>query len=310
MDIVWAQLKKGGKMQMYFAIMCVYYLYNHFMGPKTKGEAKDSFPDGGVSEDHDDTPAVVGSFGRRFKELDSMWMSYMEMAGDAKPQTMLLMLHRTSLSAEAEFGSAFPQLSKAVSRTSRIVAPDRPCHGFTPCPAAGEPQDAAWLTKLVRTSGPPEKIAVVAVGREAAAQALALAERRREVTNILLISPKVVAPERVKIKEAADLDAWLAKHGAPASAQVTADVVRWAASPPAAVMPAAALKVKKLPDDCSVTIVYEKGDEEDDELKAALEAEGAEVKTRRTSSSDALSDILADEVKQAVNPDTSDTEMD
>merc|ERR1719215_1311304 len=170
---------------------------------------------------------------------------------------MLLMLHRTSGSAEVEFSTAF---QKVASRNARLVAPDRPCHGFSPCPTAGEPDatDSAWLNRLVRAGGVPERIAVVAVGREAAAQALSLAVKRREVMHIMLLSPKIVAPARGKMTEAEELTAWLSKNGYPTTGQEAADAIRWAAAGESKkAHQKLALAVDKLPQDCRVSILYD-----------------------------------------------------
>merc|ERR1740117_870174 len=103
------------------------------------------------------------------------------------------MLHRTASSADVEFSSAFADLTAG---KARLIAPDRPCHGFSPCPKAGEPQNSKWLGELIRSEGDPDSVAVLAVGRDAIAQALAFAQKKREVKLVLMMKPKVLAPKQ------------------------------------------------------------------------------------------------------------------
>jgi len=317
------QMKKGGRMQTYMVVMVAYFGYNAFNSYKNGGTgSKDSQQQQPMGSGADPTAdddgtggaaAPAGRVSRRFKELDGQWLSYMQ--SDSKAETLMLMLHRTSSSAEVEFSTAFPGLTKAVGANARIIAPDRPCHGFSPCPAGGESQDGhPWLSKLMRSSGNIEKIALVAVGREAAAQALALAGRRREVQNILLLSPKVVAPPRGKMTKAEELQAWLVKHKYPATGQAAADAIRWAAAgsdnEAEQSLDKMKLNIDKLTQDCRVTILYDSADEEDEELRAALDAQGTEVKTRSPTGGETLVDILTDEVQTALMPqDASGVDM-
>lgn len=308
------KLKSGGRMQTYAIVMVCYFGFTQLTArnkapttttddPTVTSRPMDS------AEDDEMVQVTAGPISRRFKDLDGQWLSYMQ--ADAKSDTALLMLHRTSLSAEAEFSTFFPKLQKVVGGTARIVAPDRPCHGFTPCPESGEPEDASsWLKPLVKIGGAPERIAVVAIGKEAALQALLLASKRKEVMHILLISPKVAAPLRERMTKTDELHAWLKTNGYPATGQAAADAIRWAASGvtgKAKPRPLTAL-VEKLPQDCRVTLLYDAGEEEDDELKQALDAQGTEVKSRSTSGKDSLFDILADEVQQSLNPESVEAE--
>jgi pimeloyl-ACP methyl ester carboxylesterase len=303
------RFKKGGKMQTYMVVMVGYFLFTSMTRGKSP-KSKDSAPDP-ISEDDDPMPAGSSQVSRRFKEMDSMWLSYLQT--ESKSDTSLLLLHRTSLSAEAEYGSAIMRLSSVMGSSGfRLVAPDRPCHGFSPCPSGGEPEDATkWLGRLVRSGGAPDKLAIVAAGREAARQALALARRQSEVMHILLIAPKVAAPTRDKISKAADVRSWLGKHDWMNSAQAAADAARWAAGEPSSAEDGRAekaLSVEKLSQDLRVTILYGESDEEDEDLRQALEGQGIEVKTRSTAGDDAVHDILADEIQQALNPDASGVE--
>lgn len=304
------KVKNGGKMQKYMMIMVAYFLFTNLTG---RGRTTQSnAPPDPIAEDDEPAVASVGPVSRRFKDLDGMWLSYMQT--DSKAESMLLLLHRTSLSAEVEFGMSFPSFAKVAGHSARLIAPDRPCHGFSPCPSGGEPKDASlWLNRLVRAGGPLEKVTVVAVGREAAAEALALASKRKEVNNILLLSPKVVAPARGDMTKAkaSDLGAWLGKHGYATSGQAAADAIRWVAAGASNEEKKSPieLNVEKLPADCRVTLLYDTGDEEDEELRQDLDKQGTEVKTRSTTGDDALHDILADEMQQALSPEAAGVDM-
>jgi tetratricopeptide (TPR) repeat protein len=302
------KLKSGGKMQTYMLIMVAYFLFQNFTGRNKTAKGSDSVSET-VAEDDDDVQAGGGAISRRFRDFDGMWLSYMQ--SESKSSSAVLMLHRTSLSAEAEFATAFPQLAKAAA-SSRLIAPDRPCHGFSPCPDSGEPADGAWLNKLVRVGGLPNRMAVVAVGREAAVEALTLARRRKEVGNLVIVSPKVVAPMRERMTKAEELHSWLKKNGYPESGQVAADAIRWAASGASDKKSTklVALDVEKLSQECRVTILYDSRDEEDQELQQALESQGNEVKTRSITGDDVLADVLADEVQHALSPDADASDVD
>lgn len=292
--------------------MVGYLLFNsYFRGNSSSSKSSDA---GGSTslDDGDDDTAFGGQTARRFKDVNGMWVSYMQT--DGKADHLLLLLHRTSSSAEGEYGSAFPQLAKAAAPASfRMLAPDRPCHGFSPCPTDGEPDDAAtWLKPFMKIGGTPDKLAVVAAGREAAQQALSFAQAAKaskvDFTHLLVVAPKSVAPT-TKITESAEMHAWLGKHTKSKSPQAIADAAKWAAAegqykPPKL----ASLSVDTLPQDFRVTILYGEGDEEDEEFRQALEGQGVEVKTRDLSGDYTLSDILVDEVQQALNPEGSGVE--
>jgi len=206
---------------------------------------------------------------------------------------MLLMLHRTSSSADVEFSSDFPSLGAA---NVRLIAPDRPCHGFSPCPKAGELQNSKWLADLIRSEGDPDNVAVLAVGRDAIAQALALAQKKREVKLVLMMKPKVLAPKQPLVGNA---DKALSSIAA-------ADAVWWAAG--AEHHKQTEPTFNKLPKHCQVTLVYEAGDEEDEDLVTSLDSQGVEVKTVTTVDSDkVLADILTEEVRSALKDEADDT---
>lgn len=305
------RFKKGGKMQTYMMVMAGYLLYNSYIG-KSSGSSKkeDAGSAPQADDDDDDAMASGGQTGRRFKELNGKWVSYMQ--SESKGDSVLLLLHRTSLSAETEYGSALPQLAKATKYAGfRMFAPDRPCHGFSPCLSGGEPDDAAtWLTPLMRIGGTPDKLVVVAAGREAAQQAISLAAKKSKIEfmHLLVVSPKALAPASPK---SADMHDWLNKHTKSMSPQATADAARWAAAEAQHKQrELAPLSVDKLPQDFRVTILYGDKDEEDEEFRQSLENQGVEVKTRELAGDYTLTDILVDEVQQALNPDGSGVEKD
>jgi pimeloyl-ACP methyl ester carboxylesterase len=291
-------------------MMAGYMLFNsYFRGGSSSSKTTDA---GSETSTYGDVDAEFGSqTGRRFKDLNGMWVSYMQ--SDSKADSLLLLLHRTSSSAEGDYGSAFPQLAKTTASAGfRMLAPDRPCHGFSPCLSDGEPDDAAtWLAPLMRIGGTPDKLAVVAAGREAAQQAIALAAKpgKAEFTHLLVVSPKALAPA-TQITKSAEMHDWLNKHTKKLSPQAIADAAKWAAAEAQRKQPKLApLSVNKLPQDFRVTILYGEGDEEDEEFRQALENQGVEVKTR-DAGENTLSDTLVDEVQQALNPDGSGVEKD
>merc|ERR1711924_57402 len=192
-----------------------------------------------------------------------------------------------------------------------MVAPDRPCHGFSPCLSGGEPDPSKWLTPLMRLGGTPDKLAVVAAGREAAKHAISLASKpgKADFTHLVVVAPKASAPA-AHVTKAADMQDWLSKHTKTLSPQATADAARWAAAAEHKQPDLASLSVDKLPKDFKVTILYGDKDEEDEEFKQALEDQGIEVKTRDLTGDYTIISLLVDEVQQAINPDGSGMERD
>merc|ERR1712048_383470 len=133
---------------MYMLAMGGYFLIKQLFSQGRTGSSSSGHSGHSQAVDADDE--ITGSsdvtMSRMFKNFDGQWVSYMQ--SGAKSDSMLLMLHRTSSTAELEFSSVFSGLA---STNARLVAPDRPCHGFSPCPTAGEPQDVKWLSNLVKT---------------------------------------------------------------------------------------------------------------------------------------------------------------
>merc|ERR1740123_2883322 len=142
-------------MQMYLVMLLGYYAFTTMTGRGKRSTSSDS-PSTPDSLEFDDdgeaaSAAAPGQLVRQFTEARGSWLSYLQVAG--KSDATLIMLHRTSLSAEAEFGAMMPQLASI----GRVLAPDRPS---------------------------PKRLGVVASGREAAEQAFTLARRRPEVQQI------------------------------------------------------------------------------------------------------------------------------
>lgn len=294
MQTIMSKLQQGGKMQMYMLAMGGYMLFNQFTS-RGKTASGGSESDAGVDTYDDVTGSSEATISRVFKNFDSQWVSYMQ--SDRTSDSMLLMLHRTSSSAEVEFSSAFPGLASA---NARVIAPDRFCHGFSPCPKAGEPQDSKWLTDLIRSGGNPEKLAVLAVGREAIAQALALAQKKKQVQLVIMMKPKVVAPKQSSMATTDEVTDWLKAHGHGSHGQAAADALRWAAG---AEHPTAEVSFKKPSQSCQFTMVYEAGDEEDEDLAVTLDSQGVEVKTLKDV---VLADILTDEVHRGLSDEAPD----
>merc|ERR1712232_1233032 len=125
---------------------------------------------------------------RRFTQLDGSWLSYVE-AG-RRSSTQLLMLHRTALSAETEFGGVITQLASRDGPSSglRVLAPDRFCHGYSPCINAGA-TDTALFKDLIGDVLSTQPVAYMSSGREAARQIISLVQSREVPAKILLFRP-------------------------------------------------------------------------------------------------------------------------
>merc|ERR1711998_614730 len=101
-------------MQMYMVVIGGYYLYKSFAGKKDAGHTNADESSATMSEHADaDAPSADVNFTRRFTQVDGSWLSYVEaryVEARSRTGVQLLLLHRTSLSAEAEFGTTIPQL--------------------------------------------------------------------------------------------------------------------------------------------------------------------------------------------------------
>jgi len=298
------KMKSGGRIQMYLVFIVGYYLFKNVTGRGSKSSTSSSFSSHDVADD-DDARGDVSLPTRGFAEVGGHWLSFMQ-TQEPKAEATLLLLHSTAASAEADYGAALPQLAEAGRPTVRLLAPDRPCHGYSPCPAGGEPVTTSWLKGvLAKKAGGASQLWLASTGRDAARQALALASAKKEATQLWLLSPRSEAPSAVPAALAAssDLRAWLAQQ--KGSAAAAADAARWAVAVGKGSKgpEQGSLNVADLPRGCKVTLLYGEDDEEDEETRAALEAEGVPYETK-TAGEMGLLQMLADEVQTAAGPDT------
>lgn len=279
-------------MQIYIVVMGAYYAYKYYKG----GDAKDSGANSAAKQECKDDPELR----RRFTKTAGTWTSYLE-AGSCSA-TQLLLLHQTSLSAETEFGSVIPQLLTAAPAGGlKVLAVDRPCHGYSLCPEGGEPEEiSTFLRSLLAGRSANFQVAYMASGREAARHALATVQRRQSAARILLIRPHSATLDTRGMKSrlaAADVSRWSALSGKqPSSKAKLGD----------------SLDVASLPRGCTVTLIYFEGDEEDENLKTTLEDENIPVEVRWVDSIEdgiapAVADMLAGE--GAATADASDEEV-
>mmetsp|Transcript_35882 Transcript_35882/g.78576 ORF Transcript_35882/g.78576 Transcript_35882/m.78576 type:complete len:462 (+) Transcript_35882:85-1470(+) len=300
-------MKSGGRMKMYMMMMGGYMLFTMIKGSTSSGSSssRSSTLLHEASDGIDTEPQASPGQVRHFADIGGSWLSYLQVKG--KADSALLLLHRTSLSAEAEFGSLLPRL-RQVASGPRLLIPDRPCHGYSTCPSGGEPDAAVWLNGFLTQRGAavPPRLAVVAAGREAMGYALALARRRPEVTQVWLLAPRAEGPAPVSFTSAQELTEWLAAQRGAKTVQELADAARWAAGGASDREPKAApssFNVPKLPDDCKVTILYGEDDPEDEELSSKLELQGVKFKVRNLGTREELFDALSEDVQQLMAPE-------
>lgn len=299
------RFKKGGRMQMYLVMLLGYYAFTTMTGRNSKRSTTSdapSTPDSfGYDDDGEAASSTPGQLARQFTEARGSWLSYLQVVG--KSDATLIMLHRTSLSAEVEFGAMMPQLVSI----GRVVAPDRPCHGYSPCLADGEPSNGSYLSSLLAGRPSPKRFGLVASGREAAEQALTLARRRPEVQQIWLIAPSAARPEATKMSTVEEVHGWLKDHHAD-SPIAAIDSARWAVLGGATSRASADLSVAGLPKSCKVTVLYGEQDTEDEELSQALENEGITANVRNLGGGEAMLDVLVEDVQQVMGEaDTAST---
>jgi len=285
--------KKGKQMQMIVMFSAMYYLLSgRFFGGSSSASKTSSGRSAG-----DDT---AFEWGREFMDVKGSWISYLETVSEA--DTTLLLLHRTSSSAQGDYTNFDSDVAREMGSTGlRLIAPDRPCHGYSPCPAGGEGNASKWLSNFLAAKKPaPKQLAIAAIGRDSARQAFALA-RQRAVLQIWLLSPRLQPPPPRNITEATELSAWINEHLSAAPPRVAIAAAQWATAvgsffkgPQKKSKP---LDVSGLPADSKVTIVLD-GGEEDDELTLALEEQGVEVATRHAEDESILG-VLLDEIRQA-----------
>eukprot|EP00747_Dinoflagellata_sp_TGD_P131770 gnl/TRDRNA2_/TRDRNA2_175013_c0_seq1.p1 gnl/TRDRNA2_/TRDRNA2_175013_c0~~gnl/TRDRNA2_/TRDRNA2_175013_c0_seq1.p1 ORF type:complete len:484 (+),score=93.58 gnl/TRDRNA2_/TRDRNA2_175013_c0_seq1:79-1530(+) len=312
------KVKGGGTMQKYLMMFVAYQVFTTLFSGKKPSTSQTSMQHA-VGVEDDDADAVAGGQWRSFAEVEGKWLSYVQ-SGHSKSNTLLLAIHRTSLSAEAEFGTAIA--AHAMPKGVRLTALDRPCHGFSPCPQGGEPDGAPWLDAFLSSSAvnaaAVNRLVLATSGREAALQALAFASRQedaRELSGLVLLSPGAVAPARpaglAGTGGARELSGWVAsqEHSA-ATALAAADVARWAAASEAAGASAATsptppvLNPGELSKQCQVFLLYGDGEEEDETLRLAFESKGAKVETRSSAGNGAaLLDTFIAEALRLASPE-------
>eukprot|EP00413_Alexandrium_margalefii_P004767 CAMPEP_0204517080 /NCGR_PEP_ID=MMETSP0661-20131031/3481_1 /ASSEMBLY_ACC=CAM_ASM_000606 /TAXON_ID=109239 /ORGANISM="Alexandrium margalefi, Strain AMGDE01CS-322" /LENGTH=465 /DNA_ID=CAMNT_0051522465 /DNA_START=48 /DNA_END=1445 /DNA_ORIENTATION=- len=309
------RFKKGGRMQSYLVMLVGYYLFTSLSGRFSKKTPATDAVDAPDAADYEydkagsDAPRPLG---RQFSEVEGTWLSYLH-AG-RKSDSMLLLLHRSSLSAESEFGAVLPQLARAPPGGLQVLAPDRPCHGYSPCPEAGEPANASpWLNGFIAERAAPQRLALAAVGREAAGHALALARNRPEVVQVWLLAPSILSPDVNSSAGTPGLQAWLQQRQDSISPRAATDVLRWAAaggSPLRTTEQAPEdIAVPKLPKRCKVTILYSDTDREDEQLASALQAQGVDPRVRNMGIGETVLDGLVDDVQQVLG-DSGSSEAD
>lgn len=263
----------SARLQMYVVVMGGYYLYKTYYMPPDAGKTGAGANSG--SQD-DDCKGRNASLRRRFKQVDGLWLSSMEAGGCA--DMLLMLLHQTSSSAETEFGKVIPQLQKkaAPSGGLQVVALDRPCHGYSACPEGGEPATALDLFLGRRPA--KQQIAFMTTGRASARQMLATVQRRKTASRMLLVRPQLVAPDAKvasSVLAAADSARWSVLVGDSPSSKETGR-----------------LDVASIPLGCTVTLVYIEGDQEDEDLKTALEERDAMVEVRLALDGEALEETV------------------
>jgi len=304
-----AQAKAGTnwshKLKFYIVVMGGYYAYKYY---KNQGNDPATAAKGGskgtASVAEYDCKDGSEHVHRQFVKVGTSWVSTLQ-AG-ACSDNQLLLLHRTGLSAETEFGATIPQLIEKATPSGglQIVAPDQPCHGFTPCPGEadnGEELSSNMLGRLVARRPGAQQFAYLASGRDSTQEALAIVKRRNAPARMLLFRPLMVNPDTKGITAPAGIDSarWDVLGHSPASKQDSPKP----------------LAVAKMPRGCVVTLMYLDGDKEDDALKAALEEADVAVDVRIVDSMEegivpAVTDMLAtDGAESAMDTETNDEEL-
>lgn len=289
-------------MQMYAMLAMGYFMFNSFT--KRSGSSSSSEKAGHDTEDDpmpsDDSPDPLR---RSFSKVDGTWLSFVE-AGN-RGDSLLIFLHRTSLSAEGEYSAAIGRvLEKSTPKGGlRILAPDRPCHGYSPCSPTKAGSVGNWLDGLVATRPKSKKMTIVASGRSAIQQALALAHERMQPSRLLLVNPSTSSPGRGSMADpmadSAELQKWLAEQekAGIATAASAADAARWAvaAKGDESEEEDDKLVTSGLPEGSQITTLYSEGEQENTDLKEELEGLGISVKVRRAPGGDGMLDALVAE---------------
>eukprot|EP00928_Gymnodinium_smaydae_P029849 TRINITY_DN22362_c0_g2_i2.p1 TRINITY_DN22362_c0_g2~~TRINITY_DN22362_c0_g2_i2.p1 ORF type:complete len:320 (-),score=67.39 TRINITY_DN22362_c0_g2_i2:137-1096(-) len=308
------RLQSGGRGKMYLYMMGAYFVYNSFMRGGNRGGSSSAIGDdasedagrsgtSGTDDNDADVTQAPWSVQRGFLDVNGAWVSYLGGGSASGEELQLLLLHRTAASAETEFGGALARLMQEPSSipSFSVFAPDRPCHGFSPCLAGNTL--AGWLPKAVaKRRMSTDRLAMIASGRDSLIDALALA-RSGKVLRLLLLAPQREAPE----KPGGDLAAWLQKLPAKSSVEEVADAARWAAATAASRTGSASssdLGDERLPDGVTATIIYAEDDVEDGRLKPALEDLGVEVSVKRVKA--VTSEVMAAEMQRFVRESSDD----
>eukprot|EP00927_Polykrikos_kofoidii_P070627 TRINITY_DN67040_c0_g1_i1.p1 TRINITY_DN67040_c0_g1~~TRINITY_DN67040_c0_g1_i1.p1 ORF type:complete len:510 (-),score=127.90 TRINITY_DN67040_c0_g1_i1:94-1542(-) len=288
----------GGRMQKYMMIMAGYFVFTTFMSSKKGKASPKDISSHEVAEEEADPIQGTFNLRRDFAEAGGRWLSYLGAEADGRQDTQLLLLHRTASSAEADFGGVVSQLLDGGSIAGlQLIAPDRPCHGLSPCPDGGEPRDSAgMLTSLLSKRGAKKNLAIVSSGKEATEMALALVRRRATPVHLLIVSPHAESPKKTQVASVDDLGqvlTSLSRSLGLQTAREAADALRWATAisgggntkddeeEDESASEAPARKYTRLPEGVSVSILYTDKEDQDESLKLSLEDQGAEVSVRQ-----------------------------
>jgi len=229
--------------------------------------------------------------------------------GKAERGPLLLLLHSGGLSAEAELGGLLRRLVARAKNEPppglRLLAPDRPGHGYSPLGPHGADRmqgDAgaapAWLRGLLAAVPAERRLVLVASGREAALQALALATERRGAAQLLLLLPGPASgaasgPTSVP-GSAEEVRAWFREQPGNVSALEAADALHWmmvtSRAKDAEEEPAEETKAAALPKGRKVLVLYckENGEEGAEPLRRDLKGRGITATVQKSSSADEL----------------------
>lgn len=282
---VFERLKSGGRMQTYLIMFAAYYGFQFIMG-RGKGAPADT---AAVSSGADLEVTNLGLPLRGFGNVGGSWLSYLHGQSGDKTASSLVLLHSTAASAEAEFGSILPRLLQAGAPPSgsglRVLAPDRPCHGYSPCLQSSS---SDWLESFLQMhraylkAPKPKQLGIAASGREAAAEALAVARQQPEVKFLFFLNPQKAGPS-LPAGDGPSVKSWLSKQAS--TIQEAADAARWAAATAAdSVSSTPELKTSGLSKDLRAILIYSTGEEKDEELQGNLENAGVSVEVRSVAS--------------------------
>lgn len=274
----------GGRLQMYMVAFAGYYMYKNYMGNPKSTETSETASEPDTEVQYPARTRGI-SLQRGFEKVQGQWSSFLELREAS--ENSLVFLHRTASSADAEFATVLPAVQKMLSSPVNIFAPDRPCHGYSPCEGSS---DIKWLQGLLK-SRQAQHMAYIASGKEAALTILGLLSKRQESAPVLLISPGAAADS----PSAADFQQWLKRQRQ--SPRALADAARWGAS---------VLERDTVKDDadtgstegCSITILTEASETEDQVFLEELEGQGHVVRSRQLSPEDSLHEEVVKEASQ------------